>query len=172
MAIKDVTRTVTAGRKPGVVLASGSGTSNGSCRSASASSRPIPRSRCGPAVWMKRGFQDYARAHDRRRRFPACGRFRVGRRVPAGGWFHRVAAAEVAGLAELPARVLQGGPARRCSTRSVRMRITVWTAHLRTKIAVRAMLDDPEWGVWSDSEIARRCRVSQPFVGKVRHCGT
>lgn len=34
--------------------------------------------------------------------------------------------------------------------------------------AVSLMLADPEWVKWSDSEIARRCCVSQPFVGKLR----
>ncbi len=30
------------------------------------------------------------------------------------------------------------------------------------------MLEDAEWRVWSDNEIARRCRVSHETVGKVR----
>jgi hypothetical protein len=34
--------------------------------------------------------------------------------------------------------------------------------------AVSILLNDPEWGRWSDREIARHCAVSQPFVGKVR----
>ena len=34
--------------------------------------------------------------------------------------------------------------------------------------AVRRLLDDAEWAKWSDSEISRRCRVSQPFVSKMR----
>lgn len=34
--------------------------------------------------------------------------------------------------------------------------------------AVGLLLDDPEWRLWSDSEIARRCGVSQPFVGELR----
>lgn len=34
--------------------------------------------------------------------------------------------------------------------------------------AVEVLLRDPEWQQWSDREIARRCGVSQPFVGKVR----
>lgn len=35
--------------------------------------------------------------------------------------------------------------------------------------AVGIMLADPEWSKWSDREIARRCGVSHPFVGKLRH---
>lgn len=34
--------------------------------------------------------------------------------------------------------------------------------------AVRILLADEEWGQWSDREIARQCRVSHPFVAKVR----
>lgn len=34
--------------------------------------------------------------------------------------------------------------------------------------AVETLLRDEEWGGWSDREIARRCKVSHPFVAKVR----
>ena len=34
--------------------------------------------------------------------------------------------------------------------------------------SVTTLFDDFEWGDWSDSEIARHCRVSQPFVSNVR----
>ena len=34
--------------------------------------------------------------------------------------------------------------------------------------AVEALLNDKEWRKWSDTEIAKRCGVSQPFVGTVR----
>ena len=34
--------------------------------------------------------------------------------------------------------------------------------------AVETLLKDEEWGQWSDGEIARRVRVSQPFVSNVR----
>jgi hypothetical protein len=34
--------------------------------------------------------------------------------------------------------------------------------------AVSALLRSETWSTWSDHEIARRCSVSQPFVGKVR----
>lgn len=36
------------------------------------------------------------------------------------------------------------------------------------KRAVRRLLEDAEWGKWSDREIARRCRVSPTFVGNIR----
>lgn len=34
--------------------------------------------------------------------------------------------------------------------------------------AVLRLLEDAEWGRWSDREIARRCKVSHPFVAKIR----
>ncbi len=34
--------------------------------------------------------------------------------------------------------------------------------------AVQTLLDDAEWGAWSDNELARRCSVSVSFVGDVR----
>lgn len=34
--------------------------------------------------------------------------------------------------------------------------------------AVTVLLEDKEWGTWSDREIARRCHVSHPFVAKLR----
>jgi hypothetical protein len=34
--------------------------------------------------------------------------------------------------------------------------------------AVTIMLNDMEWGEWSDREIAKQCKVSHPFVSKVR----
>jgi hypothetical protein len=34
--------------------------------------------------------------------------------------------------------------------------------------AVMTLLRDEEWSQWSDSEIARRCAVTHPFVGKLR----
>lgn len=34
--------------------------------------------------------------------------------------------------------------------------------------AVLRLLDDAEWAVWSDREIARRCGVAHPFVAKLR----
>lgn len=34
--------------------------------------------------------------------------------------------------------------------------------------AVEIAVTDPEWGQWSDSELATRCKVSRPFVAKIR----
>jgi hypothetical protein len=34
--------------------------------------------------------------------------------------------------------------------------------------AVMALLNDAEWAKWSDREIARRCAVGAPLVGRLR----
>jgi hypothetical protein len=34
--------------------------------------------------------------------------------------------------------------------------------------AVTMLLNDPEWSMWSDREIARQCKVSQPFVSTLK----
>lgn len=38
--------------------------------------------------------------------------------------------------------------------------------------AVMTLLQDPEWGKWSDREIARYCKVDHKTVGKIRTCLT
>lgn len=38
--------------------------------------------------------------------------------------------------------------------------------------AVLRLLNDPEWSAWADREIARACRVSQPFVSGLRPADT
>ncbi len=41
-------------------------------------------------------------------------------------------------------------------------------SNLDKRKAVTTLIEDSEWSRWSDSEVARRCGVSQPFVGQVR----
>lgn len=83
--------------------------------------------------------------------------------------FHRLHARKRNGLYTVPAIVRQG-------TRrdAVLLSVGANATHgfRRTnedkRRAVTALLADEEWGQWSDSEIARRCAVSHPFVGKLR----
>jgi hypothetical protein len=83
--------------------------------------------------------------------------------------FHRVAAAIAAGLKSIHADVKQGD-----KRDAILFSVGVNTTHglRRTnedkRRAVMRLLDDPEWSAWSDREIARRCAVSDPFVGKLR----
>lgn len=83
--------------------------------------------------------------------------------------FHRRAAAETLGLAEVECDVRQG-------TRrdAVLFSVGANAAHgmRRTnedkRRSVLTLLNDAEWAKWSDGEIARKCAVSQPFVSKIR----
>ena len=85
--------------------------------------------------------------------------------------FHRTKASEDFGLTEINARVLQGtrrdavlySVGANAEHKSVKPR-----SREDKKRAVLTMLQDDEWSAWSDNEIARRCKVSQPFVSGIR----
>ena len=83
--------------------------------------------------------------------------------------FHRVEAAERAGLTELAADVRRG-----VQRDAVLFACGANAAHgLRRTNAdkrrsVETLLRDEEWGKWSDREIARQCSVHHDMVGKLR----
>lgn len=87
--------------------------------------------------------------------------------------FHRLEAWKRIGRTEIPVDVRQGD-----RRRAILHSVAANTAHglRRTnedkRRAVLTLLEDDEWRQWSDSEIARRCVVSQPFVGKMREALT
>lgn len=83
--------------------------------------------------------------------------------------FHRVCAHQRAGLADVLADVRQG-----TQRDAVLFSAGANSGHgLRRsnadkRRAVETLLRDEEWGAKSDNWIANQCRVSHPFVGKVR----
>jgi hypothetical protein len=81
----------------------------------------------------------------------------------------RLEAAQSSGLATLRCEVRQGD-FRDAILASAAVNAT--HGHRRTnadkRIAVGKLLQDPEWAKWSDCEIARRCKVSDVFVGRLR----
>lgn len=86
----------------------------------------------------------------------------------ADGW-HRYHAHRTAGLATIDADVREG------TKREAQLyALGANDDHglRRTKAdkrkAVVIMIDDVEWGEWSDREIAKQCKVSHPFVAKIR----
>jgi hypothetical protein len=88
----------------------------------------------------------------------------------ADGW-HRCAAAEKAGLkGGIPASIRKGG-----LREAILWAVGANAEHglPRTnadkRLAVETLLKDDEWMGWSDTVIARRAKVSQPYVGKLRH---
>lgn len=102
-------------------------------------------------------------------RFPPVILFLEGTTYWLADGFHRVRAARRLGLAEIVAHVHPG-------TRrdALLFGISANTAHglPRTaadkRKAVDLLLRDPEWGQWSDREIAKRCLVGHSFVSNMR----
>ncbi|EJO51060.1 ParB-like protein [Burkholderia multivorans CF2] len=86
----------------------------------------------------------------------------------ADGW-HRYEAYVAARVEEIPADVYKGT---RRDAQLYALGANAIHGLRRTnedkRRAVSMMLEDAEWAAWSDHEIARACKVSQPFVGKLR----
>jgi hypothetical protein len=83
--------------------------------------------------------------------------------------FHRLLGAEKAGLSEVACEV-HPGSRRDAILHACGANAThgLQRTNADKRLAVEALLRDEEWRKWSDSEIARRCGVSHPFVGNVR----
>lgn len=113
--------------------------------------------------------QEYAEAMREKAEFPAIIVYCDGENYWLAEGFHRRAAAQVAGLSELTACVLDG-----TKRDALLHSLSANAAHglPRTNAdkrnAVRLMLEDQEWVNWADREIARHCKVSAPLVADVR----
>lgn len=83
--------------------------------------------------------------------------------------FHRYAAAEKAGLPSLKASVRRGSR-REAILNSVGVNVEHGLRRTREdkRRAVSVLLADEEWSTWSNREIARRCRVDEWLVRKLR----
>ncbi len=114
-------------------------------------------------------IEEYAQAMLGGVQFPPVTVFYDGTDYWLADGFHRVRAAEQAGLAEIAADIRQG-------TRrdAVLYSVGANAAHgmRRTnkdkRRAVLTLLNDEEWAGWADREIARRCAVSNNFVSDLR----
>lgn len=86
----------------------------------------------------------------------------------ADGW-HRVLGAKQAGIKEISADI-RTGTKRDAILYSVAANATHGSRRTNAdkRRAVLALLKDSEWKKWSDREIARRCKVTQPFVSETR----
>jgi hypothetical protein len=82
--------------------------------------------------------------------------------------FHRVAAAQQAGLTALPAEVRPGTQreAMLCAC-SANQHGKPFTNADKRRVVLR-LLSEPEWTQWSDREVGRRCGVSHDFVARLR----
>lgn len=101
--------------------------------------------------------------------FPPLVVFEEGERFWLAEGFHRLEAYTAAGFAEVPCDVRQGG-LRDAILHSAGANPDhgVRRTSADKRRAVLTLLQDEEWGQWSDREIARRCAVSQPLVGRIR----
>lgn len=83
--------------------------------------------------------------------------------------FHRVKAAEQAGLAEIAVDVRQGD--RRAAilfSTGVNAEHGLRRTNADKRRAVDVLMRDPQWSQWSDREIARQCKVGHPLVAEMR----
>lgn len=102
-------------------------------------------------------------------RLPPVTVFYDGSRYHLADGFHRWEAHDLAGRAEIDADVRQG-----TQRDAILFSASANSSHgmRRTnadkKRAVTRLLTDHEWSLWSDTKIAERCAVSQPFVSGLR----
>jgi len=121
-------------------------------------------------VAMDQGaIHDYAEAMKDGARFPPVTLFQDADIYWLGDGFHRVEAAQLSGKKNIKAEIRQGG------VREAQLfAIGANHAHgLRRsnadkRKAVNIMLDDPEWGEWSNNEISKLAGVSHTFVNTMR----
>ena len=112
---------------------------------------------------------DYSEALREGANFPAVTVFHDGASYHLADGWQRYFAHKKAGLALIEADIIEG-------TRRDAILYSVGAnsqhgsrrTNADKRKAVLTMLDDFEWADWSDSEIARQCRVSSMMVGKVR----
>ena len=112
---------------------------------------------------------EYAEAMKAGASFPPVVVFHDGSAYWLADGFHRVEAARQAGMMSIKATIEAGSNRDAClyaigANQAHGLRRT----NADKRRAVQALLNDSEWGNWSDREIAKRCGVSHPFVAKLR----
>jgi hypothetical protein len=116
---------------------------------------------------------EYADAMRSGDQFPPLVVFREGAAYWLADGFHRHPAALMAEMREYPCTVKDGG-----LREAILYSCGANAEHGRRRSiedkqrAVKALLADAEWRKWSDREIARLCKVSAPFVSKLRPVDT
>lgn len=123
-----------------------------------------PRAQLDPQT-----IAEYAEAMREGAEFPPVDAFYDGQEYWLADGFHRHAAAARAQLADVLTKVRQG-TRRDAVLFSVGVNAThgLRRSDADKRRAVETLLNDEQWQQWSDREIARRCAVSHPFVGKMR----
>lgn len=121
------------------------------------------------AVMNDERIQDYAQAMRDGAQFQLIDVYYDGTNHWLADGFHRVAAAKIAGKETIRATVHQGDQ-RAAILHAVGANETHGFRRSRddARRGIVRLLNDAEWGQWSDREIARRCAVSPSTVATVR----
>lgn len=102
--------------------------------------------------------------------FPPLIVYDDGEKLLLADGFHRLAANLQAGVETVEATIYKGTE-REATLHAVAANAAhgLRRTNADKKVAVTTLLKDEEWGKWSDGQIAKNCRVSQPFVSKIRN---
>ncbi len=117
---------------------------------------------------------EYAEAMQAGARFPPVTVFFDGTDYWLADGFHRFAAVQrIPRRRKIDAEVIQG-TLREAILHSVGVNAQhgLRRSNADKRNAVETLLNDPEWALWSDREIARQCSVSAQFVNNRRHALT
>jgi hypothetical protein len=113
-------------------------------------------------------IREYAALYAEGQDLPPITVFQDGQEYWLADGFHRVSAAREAGLDEIAAEVREG------TKRDAMLYACGANLHGKSRTnedkrrAVTRLLQDGEWAMWSNSEIARHCGVAHSLVGKLR----
>lgn len=116
---------------------------------------------------------EYTAAYRAGAKFPPISLFYDGESFWLADGFHRLAAAKAAGRTTIHEDITPGTLRDAILySLSANSKHGLRRSNADKRRAVQTLLDDSEWGSWSDHELARRCAVSVSFVGDVRksHC--
>jgi len=113
--------------------------------------------------------QDYAEFIREGGKMPPITAFYDGEQYYVADGWHRYFAHKVSAFPEIEANIIEG-------TRREAILFSLGAndehglrrTNADKRKAVNTLLQDIEWSEWNDSEIARKCKVSSMFVGKVR----
>lgn len=117
----------------------------------------------------KTAIEEYAADMLKGDRFPAAIVFYDGQDYWLADGFHRWYAAKAVEQSTLLSEVRQGSLRDAILySAGVNAEHGMRRTNADKRRAVMRLLEDEEWSQWSDREIARRCKVSQPFVSGLR----
>ena len=113
---------------------------------------------------------DYARALEAGAAFPPVTVFFDGSVYWLADGFHRYVAYKIAGVADVPVEIRLGTPraAALYGAAANRLHGLRPTRSDRRKAIIR-MLEDPEWALWSNRQIASLCGAEAAMVAELRH---